>query len=72
MKIWDRSTEIKRCIEIARSAFNKMKAILWNGKLNIEIRTRVLRCYVFFVLLYEVEAWTITEATEKRLIKFKM
>ena len=69
---WDRSFEIRRRIEIARSAFNRMKAILCSGKLGIEIRTRVLRCYVFSVLLYGVEAWTITDATEKRLASFEM
>ena len=68
---WDRSFEIRRRIEIARSAFNRMKAILCSGKLGIEIRTRVLRSYVFSVLLYGVEAWTITDATEKRLLALR-
>ena len=34
-KQWDRSFEIRRRIEIARSAFNRMKAILCSGKLGI-------------------------------------
>lgn len=37
-----------------------MKTILYNWKLGIEIRTRVVRCYILSVLLYGGEAWTIT------------
>ena len=40
--------------------------------LNIAIRTQVLRCYVFSTLLYGVEAWTLTDATSKRLEAFEM
>lgn len=54
-KQWDGSLEIKRQIEIARSAFNKMKTILCNGKLGIGVRARVLRCYIFSDLLQRVE-----------------
>lgn len=40
--------------------------------MGIEIRTRVLRYYVFLVLLQGVDAWTTTNTTEKRLASCEM
>jgi Reverse transcriptase (RNA-dependent DNA polymerase) len=69
---WDHSQEVRTRIEKARSTFSSMRKILCNMNLNIQIRTRVLRCYVFSVLLYGAEAWTLTEASIKRLQAFEM
>ena len=33
---------------------------------------RLVRFYVFSVLFYGVEPWTLTEATTKKLVCFKM
>ena len=33
---------------------------------------RLLRCYVFSVLFFGVESWTLTEATTKKLEFFEM
>ena len=69
---WDHSYEIRTRIEKARSSFGRLKKVLCNLSLNINIRIRILRCYIFSVLLYGVESWSLTEATTKRLEAFEM
>uniref|UniRef100_A0A2A4JBK9 Reverse transcriptase domain-containing protein n=1 Tax=Heliothis virescens TaxID=7102 RepID=A0A2A4JBK9_HELVI len=66
------SVEIKCRIEQARSAFMKLSHMLCNRSLKISTRVRLARCYVFSVLLYGVEAWTLTENMCKRLEAFEM
>uniref|UniRef100_A0A8D8M6B7 Uncharacterized protein n=1 Tax=Cacopsylla melanoneura TaxID=428564 RepID=A0A8D8M6B7_9HEMI len=36
------------------------------------MKMRLLRCYIFSILLYGVESWTLTEATTNRLEAFEM
>ena len=43
-----------------------------NHDLTINTKMRLLRCYVFSVLFYGVEYWTLTEATIKELETFEM
>jgi len=71
-KEWDHSREIRCRIEKARTVFNRLRKVLCNMHLNITIRTQVLKCYVFSTLLYGVEAWTLKDATSKRLEAFEM
>lgn len=59
--------EIKTRIGIAKTAFGKMKKILTNINMNIDLRLRLLRCYVWSTLLYGCEAWTVKKSMEKRL-----
>ena len=59
--------EIKRRIVLAKSAFSKLDNILRNGTLSMRTRLRVLNCYVYPVLLYGSEAWSITTDMRKRL-----
>lgn len=69
---WDHSVEIKARIEKARAMFVNMRNVLCNLRLNLKTRLRVLRCYVFSTLLYGVEAWTLTETTQRRVEAFEM
>lgn len=69
---WDHSQEIKIRIEKARAVFNKMSAIFKSHDLTITSKIRFLRCYVFSVLLYGAESWTLTNTTEKRLEAFEL
>ncbi|KAI5746880.1 hypothetical protein M8J77_008501 [Diaphorina citri] len=68
----DHYAEIKIRIEKARTSFVNMKRILCSRDLSLNLRTRLLKCYVFSVLLYGVEAWTLNKASEKRLQAFEM
>uniref|UniRef100_A0A8D8SJ40 Craniofacial development protein 2 n=2 Tax=Cacopsylla melanoneura TaxID=428564 RepID=A0A8D8SJ40_9HEMI len=68
----DYLTEIKIRIEKARAAFLKMRTVLTARDLSINLRTRLLKCYVFPVLLYGVEAWTLNKECERKLQAFEM
>ena len=69
---WDLTQEIRSRIEQSRSAFQKMSKILTCRALSIPLRLRLLHCYVFSILLYGVEAWTLTEAMCRKLEAFEM
>ncbi|CAG9840263.1 unnamed protein product [Diabrotica balteata] len=69
---WDHSLEIRIHLEKARTMFYKMQKVLCNRQLGISLRTRILKCYVFSTLLYVVEAWTITEVTQKIIQAFQL
>lgn len=69
---WDHTTEVKCRIEKARAAYTRLKKVLSSHDIHMGIRTRMVRCYVFSVLLYGVEAWTLTENLLKRLEAFEM
>lgn len=43
-----------------------------NRNLSLELLIRILCCYIFPVLLYECESWTIDAATEKKIEAFEM
>src|SRR5215469_9079892 len=50
--------EIRKIINKAKCAFNKMKNLLTNIKVSIETRKRFVKCYVWSTLLYGCESWT--------------
>ena len=47
--------EVVRRIGMAKATFNKMKKVLSNLNLNMAIRLRLLKCFVWSVLLYGSE-----------------
>lgn len=69
---WDQSTEIRSRIEKARASFNSMRSMFTSRDLSLSLKIRLVKCYVFSVLLYGAEAWTLTEALMKRLEAFEM
>lgn len=65
-------TEIRSRIEQARKTLMSMKTFFTTSNLSLELRTRMVRCYVFPVLLYGCESWTMDPQTEKRIEAFEM
>lgn len=57
---------------MARSAFNTMKSILCSRNISIKLRSRLLQCYIWPIVLYGCEAWTIKEDLRIRLGAFEM
>ena len=47
--------------------FQKMKNILCNKSLSLNVRKRVLKCYTEPVLLYGSESWNVNEQIRKNL-----
>ena len=68
----DQAREIKTRIEIARSTFVKMKKSFTSRDINMGLRMRMLRCYVFSTLLYGFEAWIIKKNHIDKLQAFEM
>jgi len=62
---WDHSQEIKHRIEIARSTFMQMRPLLSGRNLNPALKKRIVMCYIYSILLYGLEAWTLSDAMEK-------
>lgn len=57
---------------LARSAFIKYQKVLCNRRLQLELRLRYLRCYIWSTLLYGVEAWTLKSTSINKLESFEM
>ena len=60
-------TDIKCRIGMAKTALTGMRNVLCSKKLNIKSRKRVLKCYLWSVLTYGSECWTIRKNVAKKL-----
>ena len=69
---WDHSTEIKCRIEKARTTFMQMRSMLCSKDLSLNMKKKIIQCYVHPILLYGAEAWTMSEASESRVNAFEM
>ena len=54
-------------IGIGKANFGKIKGILTNISLSLEIRLRILKSYIWSVMLYGCETWNISKEMKKRL-----
>jgi hypothetical protein len=63
--------EIKCRIAMAKSAFNK-KRTLFTSTLNLELRKKLVKCYVWSIALYSAETWTLRAVDQKRLESFEI
>ena len=61
------NTEIKRRIAIAKDSFSKLNPIFKNNNISIDTKVRVLKAYVWSILLYGCESWTISNELKKKL-----
>lgn len=69
---WDASKEIRCRIEMARDAFFKYSKVLTSHDISLATKSRFIKCYVWSVLLYAAEVWTVKATDEKRLEAFEM
>ena len=51
---------------MAKAAFNKKKN-LFASKLDLNLRKKLVKCYVWSMALYGAETWTLRETDQKRL-----
>ena len=63
--------EIKCRIAMAKAAFNK-KRTLFTSTLDLELRKKLVKCYVWSIALYGAETWTLREMDQKHLEIFEM
>lgn len=64
--------DIKQRIAQGRVAFNKKKPLLCSGTINLAVRKRLLKTYIWSTTLYGCETWTVGEADRKKLEAFEM
>jgi hypothetical protein len=63
--------EIKSRITVAKAAFNKKKN-LFTSKLDINLRKKLVMCFIWSIALYGAEKWTLWKIDEKYLESFEM
>jgi hypothetical protein len=49
---------IKSRIAMAKAAFNEKKA-LFTSKLDLNLRKKLVKCYIWSIALYGAETWTL-------------
>ena len=59
--------DVQQRIAIAKSAFTSLEKVLKNRNINIQLRCRFLKCYVWSTLLYGSEAWTLSSKMLNKL-----
>lgn len=64
--------EIKTRLGMARNAFNNMERVLRDKGMGIELRLKLLRCYVWSVARYASETWTLTKSTCRKIEAFEL
>ena len=63
--------EVEHRIVKAKEAFNRKRSIFC-GPLEKELRKRLVKCFVWRVVLYVVETWTLRRNEQKQLEVFEM
>ena len=53
--------EIKSRISMAKAAFSKKKT-LFTSKLDLNLRKKLIKCYIWSMALYGAETWTLRAA----------
>lgn len=69
---WTSETEIKCRIEHARSSFIKYKQVFTSTEFDLNLKIRLIKCYVWSVLLYGMEGWTLKITSMNKIEAFEM
>jgi hypothetical protein len=56
---------------MVKAAFNKRMA-LFTGTLDLKLRKKLGKCYIWRIALYGAETWTLRAADQKNLESFEM
>jgi len=56
---------------MAKPAFNKKKAV-FTSTLDLEVRKKLVKCYIWSIALYGAETWTLRSVDQKHLESFEM
>ena len=58
---------------MSKAAFNKKKKdTLFISKLDLNLRKKLVKCYIWSMALYGAETWTLRAADQKYLESFEM
>ena len=56
---------------MAKAAFN-MKRTLFTSILDLELRKKLVKCYIWSIALYAAETWMFRAVDQKHLESFEM
>jgi hypothetical protein len=56
---------------MAKAAFSRRKT-LFTSKLDLNLRKKLVKCYIWSMDLYGAETWTLRAADQKYLESFEM
>jgi hypothetical protein len=62
--------QIKSRNVTAKAAFNKKT--LFTSKLDLNVRKKLVKCYIWSIALYGAEMWTLQKVDQKYLERFEM
>ena len=60
-------TEIKQRIALSNNTFTKIKSIFTNRNIKVYTKLNTLKAYIWSIVLYGCECWTLTKDLEIRL-----
>ena len=63
--------EIKSRTAMARATFNRKKS-LFTSKLDLNLRKKLVKCYISSIALYGIETWTRWKVDPKYLERFEL
>jgi hypothetical protein len=63
--------ETKSRIARTKAAFNKKKTFS-TCRLNLNLRKKLVKCYIWSIALYGAETWTLRKVDQKYLESFEM
>jgi hypothetical protein len=63
--------EITSRIAMTKAAFNKKKTV-FTSKLDLNLRKKPVKCYIWSIALYGAETWTLWKVEQKYLESFEM
>ena len=55
---------------MAKAAFNKKRTLV-TSTLDLELRKKLVKCYIWNIALYGAETWTLRTVDQKHLESFK-
>jgi hypothetical protein len=56
---------------MAKAAFNKKRTLV-TSTLDLELRKKLVKCYIWLKSLYGAETWTLRSVDQKHLESFEM
>jgi len=61
---------VKLGTAVAKATFNKKKA-QFTSTLDLEMRKKLVKCYIWSIVLYGAETWTLRAVDQKHLESLK-
>ena len=59
-------------ISLEKDAFNELKPIMKDRKLSLKTKMRIFKTYVWLVMLYGCESWTVNNEITNRIAAAEM